>query len=45
MRQQVVKKDFEKAIASVRGIFEEDCLNLAKALLEGGVLHPQIRFR
>lgn len=45
MRQQVVEKILEKkAIAIVRGIFEEDCLNLAKALLEGGVELLEVTF-
>lgn len=45
MRQQVVERILEKkAIAIVRGIFEEDCLNLAKALLEGGVELLEVTF-
>lgn len=45
MRQQVIEKILEKkAIAIVRGIFEEDCLNLAKALLEGGVELLEVTF-
>lgn len=45
MREQVIQKILEKkAIAIVRGIFEEDCLNLAKALLEGGVELLEVTF-
>ena len=45
MRQQVIEKILEKkAIAIVRGIFEEDCLNLAKALLKGGVELLEVTF-
>lgn len=45
MRQQVIEKILEKkAIAIVRGIFDEDCLNLAKALLEGGVELLEVTF-
>lgn len=45
MRQQVIEKITEKkAIAIVRGIFEEDCLNLAKALLAGGVELLEVTF-
>lgn len=45
MRQQIIEKILEKkAIAIVRGIFEEDCLNLAKALLDGGVELLEVTF-
>ena len=45
MREQVIQKILEKkAIAIVRGIFEEDCLNLAKALLAGGVELLEVTF-
>lgn len=38
MRQQVIEKIAEKkVIAIVRGIFDEDCVDLAKALYRGGV--------
>ena len=38
MKEQVIAKILEhKAIAIVRGIYGEDCLNLAKALCEGGI--------
>lgn len=45
MREQVIEKILEKkAIAIVRGIFEEDCLNLAKALQAGGVELLEVTF-
>jgi len=38
MRTQMIERILnEKVIAIVRGIYGEDCLNLAKALLKGGV--------
>lgn len=38
MKQHIIEKILEyKAIAIVRGIYGEDCLNLAKALYKGGV--------
>ena len=38
MKQQVIEKILEyKAIAIVRGVYGEDCLNLAKALCAGGI--------
>lgn len=38
MREQIIQKILEeKVVAIVRGIYDEDCLNLAKALHEGGV--------
>ena len=45
MREQVIEKILEKkAVAIVRGIFEEDCLNLAKALQAGGVELLEVTF-
>ena len=38
MREQIIEKILnDKVIAIVRGIYDEDCLNLARALHEGGV--------
>lgn len=38
MRAQVIEKILnDKVVAIVRGIYDEDCLNLARALHEGGV--------
>ena len=38
MKQHIIEKILEyKAIAIVRGIYGEDCLNLAKALYKGGI--------
>ena len=45
MREQIIEKIIEKkAIAIVRGIFEEDCLNLAKALRAGGIELLEVTF-
>ena len=38
MREQIIERVLEnKIIAIVRGVYGEDCLNLAKALYEGGI--------
>ena len=45
MRNEMIQKIIdEKVIAIVRGIYGEDCLNLAKALYEGGVRLAEITF-
>ena len=45
MREQVISKILEKkAIAIVRGIYDEDCVALAKALCEGGVELLEVTF-
>ena len=45
MRNTVIQKIIdEKVIAIVRGIYNEDCLNLAKALLKGGVKLIEVTF-
>jgi len=45
MRNTVIQKIIdEKVIAIVRGIYNEDCLNLAKALLKGGVKLMEVTF-
>ena len=45
MREQVIAKILDKkAIAIVRGVFGEDCLNLAKALYAGGVELLEVTF-
>ena len=45
MRQQLIEKILEKkVIAIVRGIWGEDCLNLAKALYAGGVELLEVTF-
>ena len=45
MREHIIDKILEKkVIAIVRGIFVEDCLNLAKALLAGGVELLEVTF-
>ena len=45
MREDMIKKILdEKIIAIVRGIYGEDCLNLAKALHQGGVNLLEVTF-
>lgn len=45
MRNEVIQKIIdEKVIAIVRGIYNEDCLNLAKALYAGGVKLMEVTF-
>lgn len=45
MRNEVIQKIIdEKVIAIVRGIYDEDCLNLAKALCKGGVKLMEVTF-
>ena len=45
MKDAIIKKILdEKAIAIVRGIYDEECLNLAKALHEGGVNLLEVTF-
>lgn len=45
MRNEVIQKIMdEKVIAIVRGIYDEDCLNLAKALCKGGVKLMEVTF-
>ncbi len=45
MREQIIQKILdEKVIAIVRGIFDDDCVNLAKALHKGGVNLLEVTF-
>lgn len=45
MREEMIQKIIdEKVIAIVRGIYGEDCLNLAKALCAGGVKLMEVTF-
>lgn len=45
VREKMIQKIIdEKVIAIVRGIYDEDCLNLAKALYEGGVKLMEVTF-
>ena len=45
MREQIIRKVLEKKIvAIVRGVYGEDCLNLAKALHKGGVEIMEVTF-
>lgn len=45
MREQIIEKVLEnKIIAIVRGVYGEDCLNLAKALYEGGIKLLEVTF-
>ena len=45
MREKMIQKIMdEKVIAIVRGIYGEDCLNLAKALYQGGVKLMEVTF-
>ncbi len=45
MRDQIIQKILdEKVIAIVRGVYEEECVNLAKALHDGGVNLLEVTF-
>ena len=45
MREKMIQKIMdEKVVAIVRGIYGEDCLNLAKALCKGGVKLMEVTF-
>ncbi len=45
MREQIIEKVLEhKIIAIVRGVYGEDCLNLAKALYKGGIKMMEVTF-
>lgn len=45
MREQIIEKVLEhKIIAIVRGVYGEDCVNLAKALYEGGIKMMEVTF-
>lgn len=45
MREQIIERVLEnKIIAIVRGVYGEDCLNLAKALYEGGIKLLEVTF-
>lgn len=45
MRKEVIQKIIdERVIAIVRGIYDEECLNLAKALYAGGVKLMEVTF-
>lgn len=45
MRNEVIQKIIdEKVVAIVRGIYDEDCLNLAKALCKGGIKLMEVTF-
>ena len=45
MRKQIIQKVLErKIIAIVRGVYGTDCLNLAKALYEGGIELLEVTF-
>lgn len=45
MREQIIQKVLDKkVIAIVRGVYGEDCLNLAKALHKGGVEMMEVTF-
>ena len=45
MREQIIQKVLErKIIAIVRGVYGVDCLNLAKALYEGGIELLEVTF-
>lgn len=45
MREQIIRKVLEKkVIAIVRGVYGEDCVNLAKALYAGGVEMMEVTF-
>ena len=44
MRKSLSKIEEEKVIAIVRGVYEEDCVNLARALHEGGVNLLEVTF-
>ena len=45
MREQIIQKVLDrKIVAIVRGVYGEDCLNLAKALYEGGIELLEVTF-
>lgn len=45
MREQIIERVLEnKIIAIVRGVYGEDCLNLAKALYQGGIKLLEVTF-
>lgn len=45
MREQIIKKVLDKKIvAIVRGVYGEDCVNLAKALYAGGIEMMEVTF-
>ena len=45
MRDQIIQKVYgKKIIAIVRGVYGEDCLNLAKALYAGGIEMMEVTF-
>lgn len=45
MREQIIQKVLDKKIvAIVRGVYGEDCVNLAKALYKGGVEMMEVTF-
>ena len=45
MREQIIERVLEnKIIAIVRGVYGEDCLNLAKALYKGGIKLLEVTF-
>ena len=45
MREQIIERVLEsKIIAIVRGVYGEDCLNLAKALCKGGIKLLEVTF-
>lgn len=45
MREQIIQKVMErKIVAIVRGVYGEDCLNLAKALYAGGIELLEVTF-
>lgn len=45
MRDQIIQKVLDKKIvAIVRGVYDEDCVNLARALYEGGIELLEVTF-
>ena len=45
MREQIIQKVLDKKIvAIVRGVYSEDCVNLARALCEGGIELLEVTF-
>lgn len=45
MREQIIQKVLDKKIvAIVRGVYDEDCINLAKALCAGGIELLEVTF-
>ena len=45
MREQIIQKVLDKKIvAIVRGVYDEDCINLAKALYAGGIELLEVTF-